>query len=112
MKEENMRAYRHGDLALIETDTLPGGLKKSTSKTLMTGSGGHHHTFDKGTFYPQKNGLVIGYLVAGKNAHLYHPEHGGVVEGEALRKASIPAGIYELRKQQEDTNDGLRPVVD
>ncbi len=116
IKEErgNMKNYRHGDLALIGVRALPDGLKESDSKILMTGSGGNHHTFDRGEFYPstENNGFIIGYLVATDQTKLYHPDHGAAVEGKKLREAKIKAGIYECRKQQEDTHAGMKPVVD
>ncbi len=107
-----MKAYRHGDLALIEVESVPSGIKESTSKILMTGSGGHDHTFDHGEFYPVNDGLIIGYLVANNRTRLYHPEHGKVVEGKDLREANIAAGIYELRKQHEERHEGMVPVED
>jgi hypothetical protein len=107
-----MKNYRHGDLGLIGVSELPTGLKKSDSKILMNGSGGHNHTFDHGEFYPHNDGLVIGYLVANNRTRLYHPEHGKVINGKELREAKITGGIYELRRQQEDTHDGMKPVED
>ena len=109
-----MKNYRHGDLALIGVRALPDGLKESDSKILMTGSGGNHHTFDRGEFYPstENNGFIIGYLVATDQTKLYHPDHGAAVEWKKLREAKIKAGIYECRKQQEDTHAGMKPVVD
>jgi hypothetical protein len=113
-----MNNYRHGDCGLFGIADLPKGLKESTSKIIMTGSGGHHHTFEHGQFYPKtdnariQNGTVIGYLVANSRTKLLHPEHGKVVKGKDLREAKIEAGIYECRKQVEDTNDGLKPVID
>jgi hypothetical protein len=109
---ENKNNYRHGDLGLIGVSELPAGIEQSKSKILMTGSGGHNHTFDHGDFYPKKNGLVIGYFVANNRTRLYHPEHGKVVKGKELREAKIAEGVYELRRQQEDTHDGMKPVVD
>ena len=106
------KVYRHGDLALIQVDKLPKGLVKSESQILMTGSGGHHHTFNHGEFYPYQDGLVVGFLVANNRTRLFHPEHGKVIKGKDLREAKIVAGIYELRRQQEDTHDGMKPVVD
>lgn len=107
-----MEVFRHGDLGLVGVVSLPNGLKKSSSKVLMNGSGGHNHTFDHGEFYPAGKGLVIGYLAANNRTRLYHPEHGKAVKGKDLREAKIPAGIYELRRQQEDTHDGMKPVED
>lgn len=107
-----MKVFRHGDLGLVDVGSLPEGLKKSNTKILMKGSGGHDHTFDHGEFYPTKKGLVIGYLVSNNRTRLYHPEHGKVIKGKDMREANIPAGIYELRRQQEDTHDGMKPVED
>jgi hypothetical protein len=113
-----MNSYRHGDCALIEVAELPKGLKKSTSKVLMTGSGGHNHSFDSGEFYPKtdnariQKGTVIGYFVANNKTRLYHLEHGKVVKGKDLREAKIQAGIYQIRKQVEYTHDGMKPVID
>jgi hypothetical protein len=104
---------RHGDLALIQLDKLPEGLKKSNSKVLMTGSGGNNHTYDNGVFYPKKeNEFVIGYFVAVDNTKLYHIEHGNIKQNKTLQKTKIPKGIYQLKKQCEETNDGMKPVVD
>lgn len=107
-----MKNYRHGDLGLVGVCEFPTGLKRSTSKILMTGSGGHNHTFDHGEFYPKQDGLIIGYLVANNKTRLYHPEHGKVIKGKELREAKIEEGIYELRRQQEETHDGMKPVED
>ncbi|MFA5340269.1 MAG: hypothetical protein WC332_00690 [Clostridia bacterium] len=107
-----MKKYRHGDLALIGIEKLPEVIKISKSKVLMNGSGGHDHTFDHGEFYPQQDGLVIGYLVANNRTRLYHPEHGEKIKGKELREAKIAEGIYELLRQIEDTHDGMKPVID
>lgn len=108
-----MNNYRHGDMALIGINELPAGLKKSASKVLMTGSGGNHHTYDKGEFYPASvDRFIIGYFVAVDATKLYHPEHGEKTKGKKLREAKIEAGIYAIRKQQEDTHEGMKPVID
>lgn len=107
-----MNNYRHGDLCLFEVSELPAGMEKSDEKVLMAGSHGHNHTYDNGDFYPHEDGLVIGYLVAATNTKLFHPEHGRIVKGKELREAKIPQGIYQLRRQQEDTHDGMKPVID
>ena len=108
-----MNNYRHGDIALIGVRAIPDGLKKIKTNVLIdNGSGGHPHTFSGGSFYPAaKDNFVIGYLDARKTT-LYHPEHGTQVDGESLREARIENGIYEIRRQSEDTNDGMKPVVD
>lgn len=106
----NKKAFRHGEVLFVKIDKLPDGLKKSESKIIVKGSHGHDHTFDSGKLYLRNvNNFVIGYFVA-NNTTLFHPEH-GAGKGQ-LKKAKIPNGIYEIRKQQEYTPDGLKPVVD
>ena len=110
---ENMKNYRHGDLSLIGIKRLPKDLKESKTDVIMTGSGGHDHTVAKAVLYLKKSGdFIVGYMEAKKDCKLFHPEHGIKVEGKALREAEIDLGFYELRKQCEDTNEGLKPVID
>jgi len=107
-----MKNYRHGDLALVGINKLPKGLKLNKSKILMTGSHGHNHTFDNGKFYKNEgDDFVFGYLVS-NNTKLYHPEHGKKVKLNTLLEAKINDGIYELRKQVEYTNEGMKQVID
>jgi hypothetical protein len=102
---------RHGDCLLAETNSIPENAKKTSSKVLMRGSGNHPHTFDKGTFYEiSGDDFIIGYLEA-KDTTLFHIEHGEDV-GKKLREAKIADGIYEVRRQCEFTNEGMRPVED
>lgn len=105
------RAYRHGDMALVKIDELPDGLEVSDSKILLTGRTSTHEVNENGIFYPHEaDEFIVGYLVAKKGCQLLHPEHG---EGSGpKRKASIESGIYEIRRQQEHTPDGMRPVLD
>jgi len=103
--------YRHGDLALIAIKELPQGLTETKSKVIMIGSGGNDHTFDKGRLYLTiVNQFTIGYFEAVEGTKLFHIEHG---EGsKKIKEALIQKGIYEVRKQQEDTHEGMRPVID
>ena len=104
------KCYRHGEICFVKIDKLPNGLKKENSKIIVKGSHGHDHTFDTGKLYFKKeNDFVIGYFVS-ENTTLFHEEHG---EGKGLlKKAKLPNGIYEIRKQQEYTPEGLKPVID
>lgn len=106
------KGYRHGDLAFIQIDKLPEGLKESkTNIILQTGSGGNPHSFKGGKFYPkQESDYIIGCLET-KDTILYHPEHGDKKIG-AVKEAKIKDGIYEIRRQVEKTHEGMRPVVD
>lgn len=108
-----MKNYRHGDLALLGIKKLPKDLKETKTDIIMKGSHGHDHTVTNAKLYLKKSGeFIIGYMVAEKGCILYHPEHGKVVEGKKLREAEVDQGIYELRKQCEDTNEGMKPVID
>ena len=104
------KSFRHGEILFVKIDKLPDGLKNESTKTIVKGSHGHDHTFDNGKlFFKQVNEFVLGYFVA-ENTTLFHPEHG---EGKGeLKKAKLPNGVYEVRKQQEYTPEGLKPVVD
>lgn len=111
-------AIRHGDLALVKIDQLPEGLQPSTTHTLMQGSHGNNHDVRNGVVYLKDvDQFVFGYLVAEEGCMLLHPDHGAgdlkdIVGGEYLRKAQIKAGVYELRRQFEQTHDAMKPVID
>jgi hypothetical protein len=103
---------RHGDLVFVPIAKIPRGLKKDTTGILLqTGSSGHPHSYKAGTFYPRVEGdYNLGYLNA-KNTKLYHFEHGDTDVG-GLREAELPDDKYEVRRQVEQTQDGMRPVMD
>jgi hypothetical protein len=105
------KMYRHGEIGLVLIDKLPTGLTKSDSKVIMQGSHSNSHLIDNGELYFKNvNQYIFGYLVA-KNTKLLHKEH-GETNKKGLRQATIPNGIYELRKQNEIVNSELKPVVD
>lgn len=108
-----MNNYRHGDLALIEIKELPKGLKETKTKTLMTGSNNNPHSFDQGkVYFKDVDSFVFGYFVAENNTKLFHKEHGCKVPANNSLVAKIKKGVYELRRQVEDTNEGMKPVID
>jgi len=99
------KAYRHGEIAFIETKAIP-KLVENKTKVLAKGSHGNDHTFDNGKFYllEEHQDFVIGYFVA-KDTKLFHPEH-------SPYGCDLPNGKYEVRKQQEYTPSGLVYVSD
>lgn len=98
-----MSIVRQGDLVLKKIKKLPTGLTETKVKVMVTGSHGHNHSFDTGKLYfTPVDTYVFGYLVA-KGTSIDHPEHGGM---------KLENGVYELRKQQEYTPQGLVPVID
>ena len=103
---KKLKNYRHGDVSIIGIESLPKTLKASNDNVFMSkGSSGHDHTFTGGVFYPKVKGdNIVGYLVA-KGTVLYHEEH-------SPKGVKIQDGIYEIRKQNEFTHEGLREVVD
>lgn len=107
-----MKAIRHGDMALTPIKKLPEGLTKAKNNVLMTGSQGNDHTCKNCDVYFEKvDEFVFGYLVAKKDARLYHVEHGKRKVG-GLMEVDLPEGVYELRKQFEHTNQGMVAVID
>jgi len=115
---------RHGDMCLEEISQLPEGLTKSDNNILMTGSGGNHHTYQDGEFFPkQVDRFIFGYFKSGPDCELFHKGHGQrdaggnivtkIVNGRKLAVTKVPANlIFALKKQQEDTHEGMKPVVD
>ncbi len=100
-----MKAYRHGEMAFIETSKIP-NLEVSKTSVFATGSHGNDHSFTGGDLYllDKPQGQIVGYFHA-KDTKLFHPEHSP--EG-----CNLPDGKYELRKQVEFTPEGLIPVID
>lgn len=108
-----MLSIRHGDLALIQINELPKGLIETKAKVIMTGSNNNDHTFENGKIYfKDKNIFIFGYLVAEKDCKLFHIDHGKKVKGKKLREIIVKKGIFELRKQCEDTHDKMKPIID
>lgn len=99
--------YRQGDLAYISVESFPEGVEASGSNVILqSGSGGNPHSFAGGEFYKREEGdFILGYLKAA-GTKLFHAEH-GPKEGFAL-----PDGLYQVRRQNEETIDGLKQVQD
>jgi hypothetical protein len=111
MLKNILNNYRHGDLALIEITELPKGLTETKSKVIHQGKS-NTHSFDNGRlFLKNVNTFVFGYFESTNKTNLLHSEHG--ISNEKKEKlAKIKKGIYELRRQVEDTNEGMKQVVD
>ena len=108
------KVIRHGDLCLVRISKLPKGLEASANHTIMQGSGGNNHDVNQnGTVYfKEVNQFVLGYLVASDNCQLLHPDHGTCCKQASIRTADIEPGVYELRRQFEQTHDYFKQVVD
>ena len=110
---KNNQCYRQGDLCFLKVATLPTDLEVSkTDILLQNGSGGNPHTFRGGEFYPKIEGqFVIGFLKAKKGCKLLHIEHGDEDE-RVIRAGELPVGFYEVRRQSEETINGLKRDID
>lgn len=98
-------SWRQGDICGLPVDNLPEGLEQSkTNVLLQEGSGGNPHTFKGGQFYPLAKDNVLGYLVADKTK-IFHVEHNP--KGDLIQD-----GVYQIIRQNEDTHEGLKPVID
>ena len=107
------KCWRQGDLCFVKIDSLPTGLKESKSKTLLSnGSGGNPHTFSGGKWYPKlEDEFTIGYLSAGTQCKVFHVEHGDIDE-KGRKSGKLPKGIYQVKRQSEETIEGLKQVID
>lgn len=129
--------YRQGDVLFIKIDELP-PLKFKTKKDKVVLEGevtGHAHklegkakilevaerianvafgipsiVWDRGTltahlggFVSGPNSQVIGYAVVDSPAELTHEEH---------KPITIPAGVYQIRRQREYDEEQIRFVED
>ena len=125
MDNQEFKNYRHGDVSLVqeakiggETITfnkLPSGLKVAKEAVLMKGSHGNNHSFKNGVFYPttdERYPFLIGYFKAEEGATLIHLDHGKQSGRQALRIAKVPAGVYAVMGQHEDTHSGMQAVID
>lgn len=106
-----IKAIRHGDLCLAKIDQLPANLVPSNTRTLMQGTEGNNHDVQGGTVYLKEvDQFVFGYLVAGDNCTLLHPDHG--IGDSTVKTATLPVGIYELRRQFEYQHESMTQVID
>ena len=104
------KAYRHGEICFLKVDKIPDNLEEATQKEMLKGSHGNPHTFDKGKlFLTEESENVFGYFI-GKDTTLFHETHG---KGKGkLKKAKLPDGNYQLRRQVEIINKEMQPVID
>lgn len=107
------KVYRHGEIGLVPVAELPKGLKKAETDVIMQGSGNNPHKVRNCEIYFKNvDQYIFGYLKANKGNALLHPQHGKYVKGKQLKECSLPEGVYELRRQVENTHEGLKPVID
>lgn len=113
MKKDIPKVYRHGEVHFVFINSLPEGLTKAKTDVIMNGSGGNDHIIKNADiFFKEENNFIFGYLHAKKGNKLLHVEHGKTVKGSRMKECSLPEGYYQLRRQVEYTNEGMKPVID
>lgn len=104
-------SYRHGDLCLVKVEKLPKDLEVAKTDVILEGQTNTHRIVKGRLYFKDVDRFIFGYLEAYDGAYLTHPEHGDKGT-QKLLKAPIKAGVYELRRQHEETHEGMRQVVD
>ena len=108
MKKEII--YRHGDLCLRKVEQLSEGLTEAKTNVLMEGKTASHKFKNGKVYFKEVDEYVYGYFVSNKDTVLMHKDHGVGEPGN--KTAVISPGIYELRRQLEDTHEGMQQVID
>lgn len=105
IKENMKKIYSHGEISFVTIDKLPEGLEEAKTNVFAKGKTGNSHTFEGGKIYLKNEGqFVVGYFEA-IGTKLYHPEH-------SQKGAELPDGVYQIKRQNEFTPEGLVPVID
>lgn len=95
---------RHGDVQIIECDSIPKDAKKLNRKELAYGEvTGHAHRINDlvGELFETKNGDL--FLRVDKLSHLTHEEH---------KTLTLDPGCYRIGIKRQYTPDGWERVAD
>lgn len=105
---------RHGDVVLIEVDSIPQGLKEDKEKILALGEAtGHHHKFvGEGAVVMKGFDDQIYVDVQSDVAKIVHQEHGDDVGDPTYRFKDVPKGTYEVRIKREYRHGDETKVLD
>lgn len=97
--------YRHGDLFIRPTPTIPSDAKPEKGRVLAYGEAtGHKHVVNRGRLFkqnPADGGRT--FLQLEKPATLSHEEHGPI---------ELPVGAFEVVYQREYSPQEIRRVMD
>lgn len=101
-----MHYYQHGDLLLKrDVGSIPATAKKLPTLTLLTGSNGHDHRFEKGSSaILLRDGDTL-YADVAEPSQLVHDEHKPIL---------VEPGLYRMDQVREfdPTTEEVRRVVD
>jgi hypothetical protein len=97
--------YRHGDVIIVPTQSIPAGATRRPALILARGEAtGHSHRIADPRSAEIFDHDGIGYLrVTSDCAQLVHDEHHTI---------TIPAGLYRFWMQREYTPKEIRRIVD
>jgi len=93
--------YRHGDLLIVKTESIPDDAKTSEMALANGRYTGHSHMIEgDAKVFESKN---TKYILVKTKAKLTHDEHDTI---------ELPKGRYKVIRQVEYTPEGLREVED
>ena len=110
------RAYRHGDVWLLEIDKAELPIQHTVVESGMLAEGevtGHHHRVTEGAVVMKDFDDNL-YVSVQKNlATIVHQEHGDVRDAKDIyRYKEIPAGDYKVVIKREYQHGESRKVLD
>jgi len=104
MKRNEM--VRQGDLLIVKISKPEGELKKLAHRVLADGEiTGHQHKLTLGVLYKKNDwdSSLFFDIPKGQVSELEHPEH---------KTQVFPSGFYEVIRQREYTERGIREIRD
>lgn len=111
------KAVAQGDMLIRKIDVLPKNVTKNNSENgafiLTHSESGHHHVVAKQLgveFYANDNDPMVAYLVVNNPKEECFVEHKRSFDTHAPLK--FKDGIYEIRRQIEDSPEGFRRALD
>ena|SRR3990167_9263338 len=97
-----MKQYRHGDLLIVEVESIPAEVEPRDGLILAYGEvTNHKHVVDVGELFETIDGKL--YLRLNKKGKLKHEEHNTIL---------LPPGNYEVIRQMEYSPERIRRVQD
>jgi hypothetical protein len=95
--------YAQGDILFVKVGSIPSDVMRQdgTDHILAHGEAtGHCHRINRATFFvpdrPTTSGIIIGWLKTDAPAKVTHEEHAEI---------DLPAGTWEVRRQQQWSDD-------
>lgn len=99
-----MILYRHGDVLVATTDSLPETARRRAGNVLAHGEvTGHSHRFVPAENAQLHEDGAMLYLRVREPVVLRHEEHGPI---------ELPAALYKVWRQREYTPEAVRTVID